>query len=328
VTLDLTTERGRELAFALCASADVVAENQRGGALARRGLGYDALRAANPRVIYVSSQGYGSDGPYGEMPAYGPLNSGFSGVHLLWNHPDAPYPCGTSLNHPDHIAGKLLAVGVLAALRERQASGEGQRIELAQTEAAAYLIGEIYLEAARAGVDPAPLGDADPSASPHGVYPAAGDDRWVAIAVMDDDAWARFCKVTGWEPGDALATAGARVASRADVDARVASWTSTLDAVEAAERLQAAGVSAMPVMGPLDHHADPHLAARGAIVTLHNPEIGDERHIGNPIRLSRLPQRRAERAPRLGEHTEEVLTSVLGLTPDEVAALVEDGVCR
>ncbi len=103
----------------------------------------------NPRVIYASSQGYGRGGPFGEMPAYGPLNSGFSGVHLLWNHPEAPYPCGTSMNHPDHIAGRLLAVGVLAALAERETSGEGQHLEMAQTEASAYLIGEKYLEAAR-----------------------------------------------------------------------------------------------------------------------------------------------------------------------------------
>jgi crotonobetainyl-CoA:carnitine CoA-transferase CaiB-like acyl-CoA transferase len=126
VALDLTTERGRELALALCATADVVAENHRGGALEARGLGYDVIRARNPRVVYVSSQGYGRGGPYGEMPAYGPLNSGFSGVHLLWNHPDAPYPCGTSLNHPDHIAGKLLAVGWRpcgSARRAARASG-------------------------------------------------------------------------------------------------------------------------------------------------------------------------------------------------------------
>jgi crotonobetainyl-CoA:carnitine CoA-transferase CaiB-like acyl-CoA transferase len=328
VALNLRTERGRELALALCASADVVAENQRGGALAARGLGYAAVQARNPRVIYVSSQGYGSDGPLGEMPAYGPLNAGFSGVHMLWNHPDAPYPCGTSLNHPDHIAGKLLAVGVLAALREREASGEGQRLELAQTEVAAYLIGEAYLEAARAGVDPAPLGNAHPDAAPHGVYPAAGDDQWVAIAVMDDDDWQRFSTTAGWAPDDALATAAGRVAARAELDARVAEWTRTLDKLEAAERLQAAGVSAMPVMGPLDHHADAHLAARGAIVCVHHPDMGDERHIGNPLRLSRLPQRTAAAAPRLGEHTEAVLTSLLGLSAAEVAQLVEDGVCR
>jgi crotonobetainyl-CoA:carnitine CoA-transferase CaiB-like acyl-CoA transferase len=328
VALDLNTERGRELALALCASADVVAENQRGGALERRGLGYDDVRAVNPRVIYASSQGYGRGGPFGEMPAYGPLNSGFSGVHVLWNHPDAPYPCGTSMNHPDHIAGRLLAIGVLAALAEREASGEGQHLELAQTEAAAYLIGEIYLEAARAGVDPAPLGNMHPDASPHGVYPCAGTDEWIAIAVTDDDAWRALCGAVGWDDDPSVRTSEARVSQRSELDARLTVWTRTRTKEAAAEELQAHGVSAMPVMGPYDHHADPHLLERGAIVTLHHPEIGDERHIGNPLRFSRLPQRRAEAAPLMGADTEAVLTSVLGLDADEVARLVADGVCR
>jgi crotonobetainyl-CoA:carnitine CoA-transferase CaiB-like acyl-CoA transferase len=328
VALDLNTERGRELALALCASADVVAENQRGGALERRGLGYEAVSALNPRVIYASSQGYGRGGPFGEMPAYGPLNSGFSGVHMLWNHPDAPYPCGTSMNHPDHIAGRLLAVGVLAALAERERSGTGQHLEMAQTEASAYFMGEKYLEAARNGVDPAPLGNSHPDAAPHGVYPSAGDDQWVAIAVMDDDAWRALCEVIGWDADPSFDDATARVAAREKLDARLAEWTQTRSKEEAAEVLQAHGVSAMPVMGPYDHHADPHMLERGAIVTLHHPEVGDERHVGNPLRFSRLPQRRAEAAPLMGADTEAVLTEVLGLTPDEVAQLVADEVCR
>lgn len=328
VTLDLDTERGRELALALCASADVVAENQRGGALERRGLGYDDVRAVNPRVIYASSQGYGRGGPFGEMPAYGPLNSGFSGLHLLWNHPDAPYPCGTSMNHPDHVAGRLLAVGVLAALAERETSGVGQHLELAQTEAAAYLIGETYLEAARTGRDPAPRGNSHPDAAPHGVYPSAGDDQWVAIAVMDDDAWHHLRDVVGWDDDPSLRTATERVAARAELDARLAEWTRSHTKESAAELLQAHGVSAMPVMGPHDHHADAHLRERGAIVTLHHPLVGDERHIGNPLRFSRLPQRVAAAAPCMGADTEAVLTSVLGLDVDEVAQLVADGVCR
>jgi crotonobetainyl-CoA:carnitine CoA-transferase CaiB-like acyl-CoA transferase len=286
------------------------------------------VRALNPRVVYASSQGYGRGGPFGEMPAYGPLNSGFSGVHLLWNHSDVPYPCGTSMNHPDHIAGRLLAVGVLAALGERERSGEGQWLELAQTEAAAYLIGEIYLEAARAGIDPAPLGNAHPSAAPHGVYPAAGTDQWVAIAVVDDAAWRALCAAVGWDDDESLRTAARRVAARTELDARLAAWTSTRTKEAIAELLQAHGVSAMPVMGPLDQHADEHLLERGAIVTLHHPDVGDERHIGNPLRFSRLPQRVARAAPRMGADTEAVLTSVLGLDPDEVAQLVADGVCR
>ena len=328
VALDLNTERARELALALCASADVVAENQRGGALERRGLGYDDVRAVNPRVVYVSSQGYGRGGPLGEMPAYGPLNSGFSGVHLLWNHPNVPYPCGTSMNHPDHIAGRLLAVGVLAALAERETSGAGQHLELAQTEAAAYLIGETYLEAARAGFDPAPLGNAHPHGSPHGVYPSSGTDQWLAVAVMDDDAWRALCTAVDWDDDPSLRTTAQRVTARAELDDRLAAWTSTRTKEAAADYLQAHGVSAMPVMGPVDHHADPHLLERGAIVTLHHPEVGDERHIGNPLRFSRLPQRVAQSAPLMGVDTEAVLTSVLGLDPDEVAQLIADGVCR
>ncbi len=114
---------------------------------------------------------------------------------------------------------------------------------------------------------------------------------------------------------DALATAPARVAARTALDARLAAWTRERTKEAAAELLQAHGVSAMPVMGPYDHHADPHLLARDAIVTVHHPEIGDERHIGNPLRFSRLPQRVRDAAPRMGADTEAVLTSVLGLTP-------------
>jgi crotonobetainyl-CoA:carnitine CoA-transferase CaiB-like acyl-CoA transferase len=160
------------------------------------------------------------------------------------------------------------------------------------------------------------------------VYPSAGDDQWVAIAVMDDDGWRALCKATGWDDDPALGTAEQRVARRADLDARVAGWTATLTKEDAADLLQAHGVSAMPVMGPQDHLADAHMLERGAIVTLHHPDVGDERHIGNPLRFSRLAQRRAEAAPLMGADTEAVLTSVLGLAPDEVAQLVADGVCR
>lgn len=328
VTIDLTTEEGRDLALRLCASADVVAENQRGGVVDRLGLGYDDVRAANPGVVYASSQGYGRGGPLGEMPAYGPLNAGFAGVHLLWNHPDAPYPCGTSLNHPDHIAGKLLATVVLAALDHRRRTGEGQHIDMAQTETAAYMIGEVYLTAALTGVDPTPIGNRNPDAAPHGVYPAAGDDRWIAIAVTDDDMWRRLVTALGWDDDPALRTLEGRRAAHDELDERLAAWTRANDPVEAATLLQAAGVSAMHVMGPADHHADEHLAERGAIVSLEHPEVGTERHVGNPVRFSRLGQRVAASSPCLGAHTQEVLRDALGLTDDELSRLDAAGVLR
>lgn len=327
VTLNLDTEKGRELAFGLCARADVVVENYRGGVLDALGLGYGAVKEANPSVIYASSQGYGSGGPLGGMAAYGPLNLGFAGMHLIWNHPDAPYPCGSSLNHPDHVAGKFLALGILAALDHRARTGEGQRIELAQTEFAAFLHGEVYVEGWRLGADPVAAGNDSRTACPHGVFPAAGEDRWIAVVAAGDAEWAALAALAGWSPDPDLDTLEGRLAHAGAIAERVAAWTSGQDAAELAAALQARGVSACPVMGPLEHLDDEHLRARGFFVELEHPEVGTERHEGSPLRLSRTPQRTPAAAPCLGAHTAEVLGEWLGLGDDEVERLVAAGIC-
>jgi len=328
VCLDLQTARGRELALRLCATADVVAENNRGGIVAKWGLDYEDVRRERPDVVYVSSQAYGRGGPLGEASGFGPLNCAFAGLSVLWNHPDAPDPTGSSLNHPDHVAGKLGAVAVLAALEHRRRTGEGQFIDMAQTEAAAYLGGEFYLEGAATGRAARAAGNAVAYACPHGVYPCAGEDRWVAIAVVGDPAWRAFRVVAGWEDVPALRTLEGRLAARHDLERRLVEWTNDRVAEEVAEALQAAGVSAMPVQSPDDHRGDAHLAARGAIVTVEHPEIGAERHVANPLRMTRTAVRHAGAAPLLGEDTEEVLRSLLGIGADEFAKLVADGVCR
>jgi crotonobetainyl-CoA:carnitine CoA-transferase CaiB-like acyl-CoA transferase len=328
VALNLETEEGRQLALELCGTADVVAENFRGGVLDDLGLGYQQIRKKNPSVVYVSSQGYGREGPLARAAAYGPLNLGFVGLHLLWNHPDVPYPCGTSLNHPDHVAGKLLSVAVLAALAHRNRTGTGQFVEMAQTDVAAYLLGEVYLEAFKSGVEPAAQGNASPWAVPHGVFPAKGPDKWLAVAVPDDAGWSRLCGALGWKEDAGEATLAGRLANRTAIEGRLAEWTSDRDPVDAAGFLQHHGVSAMAVMGPQDHLSDPHLLERGFIEHLHHPEVGDERQPGNPVKMSGLRQRTAASAPCLGAHTEEVLTELLGMQPEDVQALIDKGVCR
>ncbi|HUI24773.1 MAG TPA: CoA transferase [Candidatus Kryptonia bacterium] len=332
VCLDLRTPRGRELALRLCATADVITENNRGGVVQSWGLDYEHVRRERPDVIYVASQGFGRGGPLGAAPSFGPLNSSFAGSNWLWNHPDAPYPAGAALNHPDHVASRLASAAVLAALEHRRRTGEGQFIEMAQTETAAYLIGEVYLETPCTGRAPQQRGNAVEYAVPHGVYPCAardnGDDRWCAIAVMGDDAWERFTHCLGWSAAPQLATVSARLAARAEIDARVAEWTQRLSPEDAAAQLQDAGISAMPVLSPDDLRADAHLAARGAIVTVEHPEIGPERHAANPLRLSRTEFITAGAAPLLGADTEAVLTGWLGLSRAEVARLVDEGVCR
>jgi crotonobetainyl-CoA:carnitine CoA-transferase CaiB-like acyl-CoA transferase len=328
ICLDLSTPRGRELALALCARADVVVENNRGGVAAAWGLDYDDVARVNPRVVYLCSQGFGRGGPLGEAPSFGPLNSTFAGINWLWNHEAAPYPAGVSLNHPDHIASKLAAVSALAALEHRRRTSEGQRVEMSQAEVAAFLGGEFYLQGPTTGRPPQPRGNFVEYAAPHGVYPCAGEDRWVAVVAASDAAFERLRGVCGWPQDPALATLDGRLARRTELDERLSRWTRARDADAAATELQAAGVSAMTVQNGDDHRADAHLAARGAIVTVEHADIGAERHAASPIRFSRTPQAAARPAPLLGADTRSVLQGLLGLSADEIAALVTDGVCR
>mgnify|MGYP001243467347 CR=1 FL=1 len=293
--------------------------------MAKLGLDHDQLRAEKPELIYAASQGYGRGGPMGDKKAYGPLNAAFAGIHLLWSHPDGPYPSGTAMNHPDHIAGKMLATAVLAALDHRERTGEGQFVELSQAEAAVYLLGDQYLAAIESGIDPVNLGNRHPSQAPHGVYPADGDDAWIAIAIPDDDAWRRLEAACGWETDPSLATSEARLASVDEIDERLAAWTRDRDKNAAAADLQQAGVSAMPVMGPLDHLADPHLLGRAAFDEVEHPVGGTEHHIANPTRFSRTPTRTAGPAPCLGADTRRILSEWLGLDDAELDRLAETG---
>jgi len=324
VTLNITTEPGQALARELCQNADVVAENHRGTALDRFGLDYDSVRDTNPSVIYVSSQGYGQGGPLGAMPAFGPLNSAFAGIHHLWNHPNAPFPCGTGLNHPDHIAGKLASAWVVAALNRRAQTGQGAHIEMAQTEVAAYLAGHIYTELAESGVDPGPVGNTSTQAAPHNVYPAAGDDAWVAVVCADDHSFVALADVVGFD-ASLWPTLHDRLTSAAQIDDSLSNWTSHRSASEACEVLQAAGVSASPVMGPLDHRSCDHLKSRNYLVDLVHPAGGPERHTGNAIRPSTMPLVTAGPAPCLGQHTREILQEI-GLSPDAITELIAKGV--
>jgi benzylsuccinate CoA-transferase BbsF subunit len=291
------------------------------------GLDYDDVAKVNPDVIYLCSQGFGRGGPLGGAPSFGPLNSTFAGVNGLWNHPAAPYPAGISLNHPDHIASKLGAVAVLAALEHRRRTGEGQRIDMSQSEAAAFLVGEVYLLRATTGRAATPIGNGAEDAVPHGVYPAVGTDRWVTVSVASDQAFARLRGVCGWPYDPSLATLDGRIAARGALDERLAEWTRAREAEAAAAELQAAGISAMAVQNGDDHRADPHLAARGAIVTVHHEDLGAERHAANPIRLSRTPLRAPAAAPLLGADSRGVLSETLGLAVDEIERLIAEGVC-
>ncbi|MFM8409835.1 MAG: CoA transferase, partial [Alphaproteobacteria bacterium] len=279
-----------------------------------------------PDVTWLSSQGFGRGGPLDRAPSFGPLVSAFAGVTWLQNHADAPWPAGSSLNHPDHLASKLGLAAVLAALLRRARTGAGTTFEMAQSEVAAWLQGEVYLEGPLTGRAPRPSGNAVAFACPHDVYPCAGRDRWCAIAAVGDGAWGALRRLLAWPLDPGLETLAGRLERRAEVDERVSAWTRTREPWEVARLLQAAGVSAMPVLSTLELRTDAHLAARGAFVRVDDPEVGSVLHCANPIR-SGSGGRPAGPAPRLGADTDTVLRGVLGRSRDEVAELRRDGVC-
>ena len=316
--------------LALCATADVVAENQRGGALDARGLGYDAIRARNPRVIYVSSQGYGRGGPFGEMPAYGPLNSGFSGVHLLWNHPDAPYPCGTSMNHPDHIAGRLLAVGVLAALARAGGERRGP-VARARADRGRRLPRRRGLPRGR----PRQASTRAPRQRPSGgVRRTASTRRPATTSGSRSRSWTTtrgnaLCAAVGWARRSDLATTAARVAARTEIDERLAAWTSERTKEDAAELLQAHGVSAMPVMGPR-RPSRRSAPARNAAPSCNSctPRSATNATSATRCGCHGCRSGRARVLPASAPTPKRCSRPCSASTADEVAELVADGVCR
>lgn len=327
VALDLRSERGKEIAFELCAGADIVAENFRGGSVDSFGLSYEALSAANPKLIYISSQGFGRGGPLGETAAFGPINLAFAGIHALWNHSEENlkdrYPCGTSLNHPDHVAGKILAIAVLAAIDYRARTGEGQMIDMSQAEAGAYIMGHFYMDKEIQQSN----GNQSIKIVPHDTYPCAGQDNWISIVAKNDEEFANLAKVIGGGYSTKWQTGQARLKQRDEIDKWIKEWTQTQDPMDATRQLQEAGVSAMMVQGPKEHHADPHLSERKYIVELEHPVVGSEDHTGNPLNMTKTKVKEAGAAPCLGADTEKVLTQILGLEPAEVQQLIDEKIC-
>jgi crotonobetainyl-CoA:carnitine CoA-transferase CaiB-like acyl-CoA transferase len=326
VVLDLADARGLDLARRLAARSDVVIDNFSARVMDNLGLDYERLRGLRPDVICVRMTGYGLTGPQRDHVSYGPTLQALAGYTLLMGEPGRP-PAGFGYSYSDLAGGNLGALAVLAALWHRRRTGEGQLVDLAQLEAVASLVGPVLLERATDGATSGPIGNTSQEgpAAPHGVYPSAGDDRWIAIAVLDDDAWWRLAGVLGeieWASAPDFATTEGRQAHAAEIDARLSAWTRALAPEEAMERLQAAGVAAGLVANARDLCVhDRQLAERGHFADVPTPEGRPVRLDGPPFLLSATPAQVRGPGPLLGEHTESVLGEVLGLGGEEIAAL-------
>jgi benzylsuccinate CoA-transferase BbsF subunit len=310
--LDLASGEGRDTARRLALASDVVIDNFSARVMDGFGLGPEVLRAARPGLVVVRMTGFGLTGPDRDHVSYGPTLQARAGYTALMTAPDGA-PIGFGYSYADVAGGQLAALAVLAALWRRQRTGAGATIDFSQLEAVTALLGPLLLERALDGGRSMPPGNASQEgpAAPHGVYPCAGDDRWLALAVFTEDEWRRFVRAIGspgWADDPRLATLEGRMAHGGDLDRLVGAWTRTQDADAAMALLQEAGVAAGRVADAVDLcERDPQLAARGHFVSVPTPEGRTVRLDSPAFRLSETPVTPTAPGPLLGEHTAEVL---------------------
>jgi benzylsuccinate CoA-transferase BbsF subunit len=328
IALDMTHPRAREIVLRLAAATDVCAQSFRPGTMEKWNLGYEALIAVRPDLIYLAMPMQGEWGPHATFSGFGATLVALCGLHELCGYPDRE-PVGTGTNYPDHVPNPMHAVfAVLAALLHRDATGEGQRIELSQLESTLNVIGPA-IELADLGRSPVRAGNRIPHAAPHGVFPVRGDDRWIAIAVVDDRRWRALAELTRIPKFNAVefARLEGRKAREDEIETLLAGWTASQDADELAGLLAAAGIAASPV-----RTADELLAGagglrdRGAFAWLDHPVMGSSVYTAPTPRLSATPGSLASSAPLLGADTDEVLSAIAGYSPEEIAELRDEGV--
>ncbi len=300
VCLDLKARAGRATFLDLVREADVVIENFSARVMAGFDLGFDALRAANDRIIYVTMPGYGSSGPYSEWVAFGPSVEPMTGLSAIMGYgPDEPR--NTAIALPDAIAGVASAAAVVTALNRRKASGRGEMIELSLHEAAVSFQGDFLIER-QLGGNPRPIGNLHPAHAYSAVVRAAGEDAWVAVSCRTD-------------------------AERARCETILAECADTLDKQALADRLQRAGIAAGAVNAAPDYLDDPQIVARRFFVDLGREDQPSAPYPGLPVVLDeRFEHSDWRSAPRLGEHNRAVLKDWLGYDDARIDALEGDGV--
>ncbi len=329
VCIDLKTDDGMALVRDLLRSADFLIENFRPGTLERLGLGYDVLSADNPGLIMVRISGYGQDGPYSHLPGYGAICEAVGGVRHMTGDPDRP-PARVALATTDYLTAVYAAFGAMLALEERHRSGRGQVIDTALYETAFSMM-ESYVPAyPRLGVVPARQGPRLMNTAPNSLYETR-DASYVLLAANNDAIFRRLAKVAGhpeWADDERFATQLARGRRVDEMDQLVQAWTREHDAAQVVSMMQAAGVPVAKVYTLADIFADPHFAARGMLATVAHPRLGEVVLPGVIPKLSRTPGEIREPGHVLGEDTDAVLSTVLGLSPARIAELRASGAVR
>lgn len=325
IVVDLKTDRGRRVAARLATAADVFVENYRPGVMRRCGLGYDDLRAVNPRLVYASISGYGQTGPCAARGGFDLVAQGVSGVMSVTGEPGRP-PVKAGVPLTDLGAALFALAGVLAALHSRALTGEGQHVDASLVEAGlAMSVWEATEHLSDGGV-PEPLGSAHRMSAPYQAIECA--DGYVTVGAANDRLFARLCAALGhpeWARDPAFADDAARVKNRLALAERIQEVTRTASREHWLARFEADGVPCGPINTYADALADEQIVAREMVVETDHPTLGRLRTLGAPVKLSRTPLTTGRPAPVLGQHTREVLGEI-GYTDAEVSELRAAGV--
>ncbi len=323
VALDLREEGGREAVRRLISRSDIVIENFRPGVMEGWGLDYESLAAGNPRLIMVRISGFGQTGPYSQRPGYGVIGEAVSGLRSIIGEPDRPPSrVGTALT--DYITGLYAAFGAMVALEERHRSGRGQLVDAALSESAFSLMESFIPAYARLGIVPVRAGSRFPGVAPNNLY-RARDGKYVHIAAFGEAIFRRLCDAMQQPQlaDDARFRTGTARATHIDaLDAIVGAWVDDLDAAAVEDILLRANVPASRIFDLPDIFENEHFLARNMLVKVEDPDIG-ELTLAAPVPLlSRTPAEVRHPGRRIGVDTREVLSSIAGLSDDEIDDLV------
>ena len=323
VTLNTNHEEAVELARRLVTHCDVVLENFSPGVMDRLGLGYEDLKAIKEDIIMVSISSHGQTGPLRDLRAYAPSIGAMAGLDSTLGY-EGERPLGLKHAYAD-ISGALHAVfATVAALHQRRRTGRGQYVDLSMLRATVATMGAGLMEHEATGRVLSPMGNYDPTMAPYGNYPCQGEDRWVSIAVSNQEEWSSLVQAMGtpdWSGEDRFASRYQRHRHRHELDEHISAWTSQLDAWEMTELLQSRGVAAIPVMDAEERLYDRHNRERGLYKEIEHPSLGVEPIFNLMWNLEKNPPSIRSHAPLLGQHNEQVLCGMLGLSQAELEDL-------
>ena len=327
IALDLGRPSARRVALDLVRWAGVCMESFAPGTMHKWELDYASLRRVRSDLIMVSSSLMGQDGPMADYAGWGFMGAAMAGFHMLTGWPDRA-PSGPFHSYTDYVVPRMTAIALLAALEYRRETGQGQYIDFSQVEASIHFLTPALLDYSVNGRAQTRTGNRDLNFAPHGVYPCAGADRWIAVVCENDAQWRALCEVLRRPEllrESRYNSIAGRLAHAEELDRIVARWTSTLDQYQAEALLQAAGVPASAVQNSADLSRDPQLAHRGHFVQLEHSVHGTTFVESTAIKLSLTPGTVTKAAPTLGADAQYILQDLLGYSDEQITDLTADG---